>query len=172
MGKAGDVEASDAAKLFEEVKVIFRDLSERLQNQLSDGVGPRIRRKSRLRPDMVFDLLHGRDDFDDPALGWLMIISSFRDEAPWLYELGLEVHKAFRVGDPKRISTAIDRFENATRQLRHSRFGRYFIDSPEMAFLVHELGNVAQRLFIPGLPLPPSRPPRMPKVKVKEEPPK
>jgi hypothetical protein len=35
--KPGDAEASDVAKLFEEIKVMFRDLPERLDGQLSPG---------------------------------------------------------------------------------------------------------------------------------------
>lgn len=90
---AADGEASSVAKLFEEIKVMFRDLPDRLQGQLNEGLGSRMRRRRKFHPMMLMEMLHhpGMEEEGGRALGWLMVISGFRDDAPWLYELGLDV---------------------------------------------------------------------------------
>jgi len=62
--RPGDAEASDVAKLFEEIKVMFRDLPERLHGQLSESLGPRRRKRWKLHPEMAMELMHQ----EDPAL--------------------------------------------------------------------------------------------------------
>lgn len=145
--KARSAEASDAAKLFEEIKVMFRDLPERLNGQLLEALGPRLRRGRRLHPRMLMDLIHNPESVGDPAMWWLMLISPFRDEAPWLYEMGLEVHKALKQRDPRKVSAAVERFDHSMRMLRRTEIGHYIIDSPEMEMIVHELPHIASRLL-------------------------
>jgi hypothetical protein len=159
--KPGDVEASDAAKLFEEIKVMFRDLPERLHGQLAESLGSVGRRRRKVHPGILMEFLHEGSEFADPAFAWLMTISLFRDDAPWLYELGLDVHKALKQGDPRRISTAIHRFEHSMEMVRHSRIGHFLIDSRDIDVAVHELGPIAHHVMerrLPQLPLMESEP--------------
>ena len=51
---------------------------------------------------------HSVDEAGDPALAWLMAISNFKDEAPWLYEVGLDIYRAHQRGDGPSASRAID----------------------------------------------------------------
>lgn len=142
------MEANAAAKLFEEVKVMFRDLPDRLQSQLLDGLGPRIRRKHRLHPMMVMDMVHSMEESEDRALGWLMAMSVFKDDAPWLYEIGRDVYEAVRTNDPETISTAIERFDRSLRSMRRTPMARELMGYPEIDMLVHELGSMARHLFL------------------------
>jgi hypothetical protein len=90
-----------------------------------------------------------------------MVISALRDEAPWLFELGMEVHKALKLGDPRRISAALERFEHSLRLLRHTEMGHYLIDSPEIDIIIKELPHVVHRFIM--------REPRLPKPAVKSK---
>jgi hypothetical protein len=145
-----EVEANAAAKLFEEVKVMFRDLPDRLQNQLTESFGPRIRRRGRFHPMMIMDAMHSLEESEDRALGWLMAISSFRDDAPWLYEIGHDVYDAVKTSDPEKISAAIGRFERSLSSIRRSPMAREMMGHPEMDMIVHEWGHMARRLFLKG----------------------
>ncbi len=152
--KPGGAEASDAAKLFEEIKVMFRDLPERLHGQLSESLGSPARRRRKIHPEQLMDLLVGDPrDHNDPALVWLMTISTYRDDAPWLYELGLDVFKALKEGDPRKLSAEIDRFEHSLLVLRHSPL----IESSEIETAVRHLGRMARRISAAESPPPPSR---------------
>jgi hypothetical protein len=146
--KPGDAEASDAAKLFEEIKVMFRDLPERLNGQLSEALAPRGRRNRRFHPRMAMELMRRVDTFGDPALWWLMVISAFRDDAPWLFELGMEVHGAFKSGDPRRILEALERFDHSLVMLRQTEMRHYLINSPDMEMLIHELSGAAHSFLM------------------------
>jgi hypothetical protein len=145
-----EVEANATAKLFEEVKVMFRDLLDRLQSQLMENFAPRIRRRGRFHPMMIMDMMHGMEESEDRALAWLMAMSAFRDEMPWLYEIGRDVYEALKTGDPKIVSTAIDRFDRSLRSLRRSRIGHEMMGPPELDMMVHELGGIARHLFLKG----------------------
>jgi|SRR5271166_320746 len=149
--KPGGAEASDAAKLFEEIKVMFRDLPERLHGQLSESLGSPARRRRKIHPQLLMDLLTGDPRVrNDPALWWLMTISAYRDDAPWLYELGLDVHKALKEGDQRRLSEEIEHFEHSMQLLKHSPL----IESPEIEAAVRHLGRMAHDLILGESPPP------------------
>ena len=141
-----EVDPNAVAKLFEEIKVMFRDLPEKLQGQIYENLGPRMRKRRRMHPMMLMDMArHSAAEVDDPALAWLLIISNFKDEAPWLYEVGLDVYHAMQRHDSARTAKAIDRLERALATMRHGPMSE-MIDSPEMDMACHELGRMAHNL--------------------------
>jgi hypothetical protein len=116
------VDETTVAKLFEEVKVLFRDLPQQVEKKLAE-MRPehlRRRRRNRFHPAMVEDLLLGsRFGKNSEATAWLMFVSLFRDDAPWLYEIGMEVYRALRAGDIKKLNEARKDFEDVSMALRH-----------------------------------------------------
>src|SRR6266446_4417854 len=74
------LDETSVAKLFEEVKVMFQDLPSRIEGRLDPL---RRKRRRRLHPMMVEEILHVSKEFDDPT-GLLILIGLFRDELPWL----------------------------------------------------------------------------------------
>jgi hypothetical protein len=85
-----------------------------------------------------------------------MRISTFRDDLPWLYELGVEVYQAVRSGKREPVGIALEHFERCLSSLRHSRMARHFFEHPEMDMLVHELPHVAKHFLLAA----PESPPR------------
>lgn len=161
-----EVDTNGVAKLFEEIKVMFRDLPERLQGQIHESLGPRIRRRRRIHPMMLMDMMHhSADQAGDPSVGWLMVISMFKDEAPWLYEIGLEVYRALQRQDPVQIERAIDRLERVLTTARRGPLAEMMIDSQEMGMAVHELGRMAHHLFASTSERKSARVPAKPKAK-------
>lgn len=142
-----EAEANAVAKLFEEIKVMFRELPERLQGQLTDSLGPRFGRRRRFHPMMFMEMMERFSDEEDRATSWLMLISAMRDDAPWLYEMGVEVYHAARTGDQKKLASAIVNFERSLKMLRHGRMMEPFMENKEMHMIVHELPHVAHRFF-------------------------
>jgi hypothetical protein len=98
------------AKLFEEVKAMVRELPERVDERVRflarRGSPKNVRR---LHPMMFEELLFDSrlsEKDEGAAVAWLMFISVFRDDLPWLYEIGLELYRALREGNEKTVRLA------------------------------------------------------------------
>jgi hypothetical protein len=131
---------TSAAKLFEEVKLMFRDLPSRIDSQLTEAVGAsRHERPRRMHPGMVEDVLHRSGG----PLGLLVAVSFVRDDLPWLYELGLDLYRKLESGGhPPAIRRAAARFETA---LDLARTGP-FIEREETYMAVRAAQSMMHRL--------------------------
>lgn len=148
--KAMDVDGNSVAKLFEEIKVMFRDLPDRLQGQLHESLGSRSRKRRRFHPMMLMEMMHHPAFEESPggkAVAWLMVISAFKDDAPWLFELGLDVYHSLQRGDERLVVAAVENFETALTAIRRGPMKEFAIDS-EVEMAVHELGRLAHLLLI------------------------
>jgi len=116
------VDESAVAKLFEEVKVMFRDLPDQVEGKLHRAsTPPGFRRMRAVHPGMLEDLLFNpalRGSFDAP-LGWLLFISMLRDELPWLYELGMEFYRALRSRQRNQVAEASQNLRKAVDLFAH-----------------------------------------------------
>ena len=111
---ASSVNDTAVAKLFEEIKVMFQDLPSRVEGQIVQAVEPSGRRRSRrLNPMVLREVLTHGFEFVDPALAWLMVISLFRDDVPWAYEVGMRVYRALEFGRSSEIERATTAFRRA-----------------------------------------------------------
>jgi hypothetical protein len=73
----------------EEVKVLFRDLPQQVERKLNDmRSGPRKRLRN-FHPAMLEEIMHGSFAKESKTFGWWLLISLLRDDAPWLYEVGM-----------------------------------------------------------------------------------
>lgn len=94
-----ETDPSASAKLFEEVKAMMRELPERIDRRIEMG---RPLRRSRATSDLIHDisLRSGRMFGEGGALlSFLIMLSLVRDDAPWLYESGVDVQRAMRDDD-------------------------------------------------------------------------
>jgi hypothetical protein len=108
-----EADESPIAKLVEEMKALPSRVAERLA-ETGDPV--RRRRMRRLHPMMIDELVHMSGIPGDPV-GILMAASLVREDAPWLYELAMEVYRAVKSGDRGAIErevTRLDRFSELT----------------------------------------------------------
>lgn len=120
---------SRTAKLFEEVKVMFQELPERMESRVVRALEPRRRRKGRRDEMMDMEFLMnvvGREV--DLATAWLIAISQFREDMPWAYELGMKVYRALDTGTPSAARKAIEEYRHTMHRLMHSPLGEEFMD--------------------------------------------
>jgi len=106
------------AKLSEEMKSLPSRVAERLAE---DDVPFRRRRMRHFHPMMMEELMHITGDPADPV-GILVAASFMRDEAPWLYELAMEVYRAIRSGDPDSIENEVTRLRRFSEITMHGPF--------------------------------------------------
>ena len=114
------MEDSTVAKLFEEIKIMFQDLPERI-NKTSDSI--RNKRRFRFHPQMFPELMFLSEKSDNPYLGFLMILSFFKDDMPWIYEVGKETYEILkRAKTIESKERAISNFRRILKQSHHPMF--------------------------------------------------
>ncbi len=136
---------TSVAKFFEEIKVLVRDVPERVAGQLgADPQMRRMRRRRRFHPMMFEELLHHpmwRESPDAGGLPILMMFSMLRDDFPWLYELGVHLYRAIEEGNPRAIDRARKTLMNTIEMTGHGPFMHEMMSGPEeeetMMFLHH-----------------------------------
>lgn len=144
---------SGVAKLFEEVKVMVRELPERVDDRVRSATRRGgIKRVRRLHPMMFEELLFHpvfRKGRGGPAAAWLLSISLMRDDFPWLYELGLDLYHALRKGSMKEISEARRNFLAIIEATMHGPFLRemYRPDDEEVFFMIQHLPQMMERFL-------------------------
>lgn len=106
-GKGGNevLEENPIAKLVEEMKALPSRVAERLSEEKEPLRRRRLRRFHPMMFEEMMDMTGGRTD----PVGILMAASFVRDDAPWLYELAMEVYRAVKSGDPEAIEREMGR---------------------------------------------------------------
>ncbi|MGB7722248.1 MAG: toll/interleukin-1 receptor domain-containing protein, partial [Bryobacteraceae bacterium] len=130
-----EMDATAAAKLFEEVKVMFRDLPTRVEGHLREhGM---TRRRRHLHPMMFEEIFHVARAESGENLGaaWLFIASFLRDEIPWLSEAALQLHRAYQVGDMQQVESAQTNIRTLLRMMRHSRMSMREFEGDEESYM-------------------------------------
>lgn len=108
-----EIDETAVAKLAEEMKA----LPSRVAERLAESEDPFRRRKMRrFHPMMIEELMHMSGDLGDPV-GILMAASVVREDAPWLYELAMEVYRAVKSGDAAAIEQEMARLRRFSKMM-------------------------------------------------------
>jgi len=147
----GDADSGEAsvARLFEEMKVLLRDLPSRFEERLAEGAGPvRRRRPRRFHPMMIEEMAHMMGGkAPEPFLGILIIASLFRDDVPWLYEIGMEAYRTAKSGSPKEAERALRTFRRAAEVTTQGQFMEESgMDPGEAEMMLGELPRVLNHI--------------------------
>lgn len=117
-----EVDETAVAKLAEEMKA----LPSRVAERLAESGDPLRRRKPRhFHPMMFEELMHMSGDSSDPV-GILMVASVVREDAPWLYELAMEVYRAVKSGDAAAIEQEMTRLRRFSKMMMRGSFMEEF----------------------------------------------
>jgi hypothetical protein len=128
---AAKVDETTIAKLFEEVKVMFRALPDNVEEKLGRSMRKGIMGREReLHPMMIEDMLFSPmmdDKFGSPGLGWLIFVSMLRDDLPWFYELGMDVYRALESRNPERIVASTHKLRQCVEVVLRGPTGDMFM---------------------------------------------
>ena len=84
----------------------------------------------------------------DPGLAMLVIASFFRDDAPWLYELGLEAYRALKSGSPRKARDAIRTFQRVAEFTARGPFMEELGMAPkEMHMMLMEMLSTVEHVM-------------------------
>jgi len=133
------------AKLFEEVKIMFESLPSRIENRLE----PNEKRKRRkFHPMMIEKMTHFGMKSIDSSVGFLMILSFFKDDYPWIYEIGLETYRGIKsaktLSERKKL---ISTFERTFKMLTHPMMMEFSGKNDDMYMFNEELRHNMHRYF-------------------------
>jgi hypothetical protein len=123
-------EDTSIAKLFEEVKVMFQDLPYRIDKRISPE--RMSRRKRKFHPMMLDELMHmGEFSSDQQHVPFLVMISLFKEDFPWIYEIGMDTYHTLKSAKSKvEKQKALDNFERSFEMFGHPMM-REFYDHPD-----------------------------------------
>lgn len=134
------------AKLVEEMKALPSRVAERLAE--SEEPIFRRRRVRRIHPMMIKEVMHMAGEPGDPV-AILMAASLVRDDAPWLYELAMEVYRAMKSGEPVLIENEINRLERFSDAFMHGPFLEEFgFGGKETDILLREFPRMLHHVLV------------------------
>lgn len=135
-------DATSVAKIFEEVKVMFQDLPTRIERQLDPDYPPNLKRRRRISPRIIYEMIHmvGRQFPESVQL--LMITSQFRDEFPWLYDIAIDAYRKLESNDAGALETLAVLEELFHMTVGHPMFREMGYRSKERYFEMEEMGSV------------------------------
>jgi len=116
--------------LMEELVASVRALETRLGDADETARPSRIRRM-RVHPMMMDQMMQMSGHLEDPV-GILMAASMVREDAPWLYELAMELYRAAKSGDSVSIDRTLHHLRHFSKMMLHGPLGMYAMELPHM----------------------------------------
>jgi hypothetical protein len=110
-----DDDDQSAARLFEEVKAMVRELPDRVESRIRSATKRRPFDRGQMPPMMIAEELlfkHRVGDLGDQSSRWLIYISLFKEDLPWIYESGMEIYRAMQARPRSNLDKAIRNFRN------------------------------------------------------------
>jgi len=104
-------------EILEELVSGIRSLDSRLREFTEDAPMSLRRRRMKFHPMMIDELIHMSGGKRGDPIGLLIIASMLREDAPWLYELGVEAYRAAKTGSPEESQLARRQFIRAAELL-------------------------------------------------------
>lgn len=136
------VEDTQVAKLFEEIKIMFQDLPSRIDRNVSSHDGNRKFRK--MHPMMIEDMMHFSKD---ESLGFIMVLSMFKNDLPWIYDIGMETLKNIKATKSiKERESIVMEFERMLEMsIRNPMFEEMIMKNKEDFRIYRELPHLLTR---------------------------
>ena len=133
-----------SSKLMEEFKMLINDLPSKIESRLD----PERRRKRRFHPMMIEEIMHMEMKFEEPNTSFLMMISLFKDEMPWIYEIGLETYRGLKVAKSKlEKRKLVETFERSLEMVGSPIFREIYGKSDEMYMFSKDIRHFTHRFL-------------------------
>jgi hypothetical protein len=124
-----------SSKSMEEIKGMIDNLPSKIENRLDPDYK---RRRRKFHPMMFEEMMHLEMNMENPNLSFLIMISFFKDDYPWIYEIGLETYRGLNSSKTKNEKRKlVEAFDNAIEMLSHPIM-REFCGKSEDVFLFNK----------------------------------
>ncbi len=123
-------------EVLEELVSSVRSLDSRMR-EMSEGSSSSLRhRRMKFHPMMMHDMAHMIGGKSGDPIGLLVLASMFREDMPWLYEIGLEAYRAAKAGLPEEGERVRHIFKRAIEVMRHGPFSEEMGMDPRMVHML------------------------------------
>jgi hypothetical protein len=129
---------NSSAKLFEEIKIMFKDLPSRIDGSTRTDV----KRKRRIfHPKMIEELIYMSPN---PKIGIRIALSFYKDKMPWIYDEGTELLNKFTLtkADEQNKKLFIEFEELLMSNMRHPFLEELFFENEEDFIMHRELPRI------------------------------
>jgi hypothetical protein len=123
-------------EILEELVASVRSVETRVRDAMDEDFGPRRRSRRRIHPGMLMELTHSISDDPHDPIQLLVFFSLFKDDAPWLYELALELYRAITSRNLRKAQGARDKLKRALDMVRRGPFLEMFGVNEKAAHMV------------------------------------
>jgi hypothetical protein len=150
---SASTDESNIAKLFEETKIMIRELPSRVDDRVRSASRRNGVKFGRRFHPMVLEELIENPKFSKEGHGasfaWLIFISMIRDDIPWLYECGLDVYRAMQSRNSHHIGLAHETFMQLADMTFHGPLFHEIFDrkDDELQFFYRMIPEILDRLM-------------------------
>jgi hypothetical protein len=117
--------ARTQSDILEELVSSVRNFEARIRDGIVDDFGYRPRRRSKMfSPMMMEDLIHRSGMKRPDPIQIVVIASFFRDDAPWLYEIGIQAYRSIAAGSRMEAKDLLRSFQRGLETLLHGPWSR------------------------------------------------
>jgi len=140
------LDSDAAAKLFEEVKIMFKELPTKIERVSQKSNYKENRRM--MHPGMLDELVNYAMRFD-PKIGLQMILSSIKNDFPWIFDGAINVlDKISKVKTPEIVDNEINEFMRIVEfSFEHPLMRENFVDSEYTYRLAKEFPRIIYELL-------------------------
>lgn len=133
----------DQRGLLDDIHVRLRHIQERVDHNLevSGMVGMR---RDRYHPLMLGELL-AMSPHSNPAFGFLIVASFFRDSIPWLYEMGMDVYRMARRASKSRVQEVAIEFRQMVDFVLHGPMSSHYFAHQDTSMIRREIEPILHR---------------------------
>jgi len=132
-----------------DIMAVLTELPTRLEERFSERIEPLRRKKlKRFHPMMMEEMMHMSSRESSDPIGILILASFLREDAPWLYEVGVEAYRTTKMGNFKASEEALRQFRRLVEHTLHGPFMEEFMmSSKESHMMMHELPRMLEHVI-------------------------
>ncbi|GAB6163490.1 hypothetical protein JCM12298_26500 [Desulfothermus naphthae] len=133
----------------DEIRTNIKELFYRIQD--IDNISSKKRLYRKFDPYMLRKMARILPESGSPV-GILVLLGLFRDEAPWLYEIGIEAYRRAREGDVEGVRYAIKDMRKLSELVMDSPMGMEMMGNKDIYILFKELPMLLEE-FLHSIPM-------------------
>lgn len=130
-------------EILEELVASVRSLDSRFR-EVSESSPQSTRYRHLRHPFLLHEVIEMIGEKPDDPIVLLVMASMFKEEMPWLYELGIEAYRAADTDNPFEADRSLRRFQRATKFILQGPVD-LGIDRKALHFMMHELDRFFHR---------------------------
>ncbi|OLF80206.1 hypothetical protein AWH60_02150 [Pseudoalteromonas haloplanktis] len=134
----------DVHKELDTLKMMFKEMISRSEFEKESRM---MKRKRRIHPKMLDELLHISPRFEKNFTGFQIAISLFRADFPWIYDAGIDLVRTLRnTNNQEERRDAVEAFQELIEfSFEHPLMRDMYMPDKEMYMMARELPHILRR---------------------------